>query len=244
MNVVSLGFFCSIAMDIGELGLRKNSFPFDWVISDIEMVVFAIKNKFDKFMLYENLFQLKSDKKIYYDSFYKIYFYHDFNKYKPLKQQYNKVYNKYKRRINRFLTIIKQPTIFIRYINPEKSINGKYTELAYLENHYEEINDLIKSFNDKNEIIFVGDDNCISSKITIFNVPIDKDDTVCRRPLYSNQKLYNRLISVFDDDKVKNLKIYRRKQIQKKIIKPFKKINSLFKRIFLNEYIHDKIINK
>lgn len=38
MNYISLGYFCSIAMDLEKLGLRNESLPFDWVISDFEGV--------------------------------------------------------------------------------------------------------------------------------------------------------------------------------------------------------------
>ena len=45
MKYISLGYFCSIAIDLEKLGLRTESSPFDWVISDFEGVMLAIQVK-------------------------------------------------------------------------------------------------------------------------------------------------------------------------------------------------------
>jgi len=42
MHYISLGYFCSIAMDLEKLGLRTESSPFDWLISDFEGVIRAL----------------------------------------------------------------------------------------------------------------------------------------------------------------------------------------------------------
>ncbi len=33
-HVISLGFFCSPALELKKLGFRDASYPFDWVISE------------------------------------------------------------------------------------------------------------------------------------------------------------------------------------------------------------------
>ena len=34
-HFISLGYFCSVAMELERFGLRSESGPFDWVISDM-----------------------------------------------------------------------------------------------------------------------------------------------------------------------------------------------------------------
>ena len=48
MNYISLGYFCSVASELERYGLRGESYPFDWVISDFGGVVEAIQNNFTK----------------------------------------------------------------------------------------------------------------------------------------------------------------------------------------------------
>ena len=100
-NYISLGYFCNIASDLEELGFRNTSSPFDWEISVFEGVISAIDNRFNNFMNYEDLIQSEEYPSHYYDPNYQIWFFHDFNKYEPLKKQYIKVRNKYNRRITR-----------------------------------------------------------------------------------------------------------------------------------------------
>lgn len=50
MHYISLGYFCSIAMELERLGLRSESSPFDWLISDFEGVIHAIENHFEDFL--------------------------------------------------------------------------------------------------------------------------------------------------------------------------------------------------
>lgn len=54
-NFISLGYFCDVAKDLEQLGLRDVSSPFDWCISDFRGVVAAIENNFHDFMNIELL---------------------------------------------------------------------------------------------------------------------------------------------------------------------------------------------
>ena len=50
-NVVSLGFFCSPAIELNNLNLRKSSQPFDWLISSkFNQVLELINNGFEDFL--------------------------------------------------------------------------------------------------------------------------------------------------------------------------------------------------
>lgn len=124
INFISLGYFCGVAQDLEALGLRDASYPFDWCISNYEGVIKAIDNRFSDFMAYENLSQSAETRKHYMDTAYEIFFFHDFSQYKSLDEQYFLVKEKYRRRINRFLKRIEQPTCFVRYIANESTWGG------------------------------------------------------------------------------------------------------------------------
>lgn len=124
MNYISLGYFCSVASELEKLGLRTESSPFDWVISDFEGDINNIKNHFADYLDYIFLSQDKQNREIYKNIKYNICFFHDFNKYTSLKKQLPHVAEKYNRRIERFYKSITSPTLFIRYISDEEVING------------------------------------------------------------------------------------------------------------------------
>ena len=48
-NIISLGFFCSVATEIERIGMRSCSYPFDCVISDFKNVEDMIENHFQNF---------------------------------------------------------------------------------------------------------------------------------------------------------------------------------------------------
>ena len=59
-HFVSLGYFCSIAMDLDSFGLRDESLPFDWIISDsFACIIESIKNRFSAFLDYSQFYQSK-----------------------------------------------------------------------------------------------------------------------------------------------------------------------------------------
>ena len=54
-NIVSLGCFCSAAMELERIGLRNCSLPFDWVISgNLNLMLDLIENNFIGFAEKEN----------------------------------------------------------------------------------------------------------------------------------------------------------------------------------------------
>lgn len=86
-NVISLGFFCSVASEIEKIGLRSSSYPFDWLISDFKGVIAVIENHFEDFMSYENMAQHELYPSFYKDTKYGMQFYHDFDEYHSLKNK-------------------------------------------------------------------------------------------------------------------------------------------------------------
>ena len=237
MNYISLGHFCSVALELEKFGLRTESSPFDWLISDFESVISAIETHFDDFLNYDHLSQDKKLHYLYYDSKYKCSFHHDFDKYAPLKKQLPVVQSKYARRINRFYKTIQEPTLFIRYISSKQNEEGKSKELVWIEENYDRIISLLKSFNKDNDILFIANEDVTSEMLTIYNVEKDENDSVARQPFCKSPVLFEMFSSIDFPNKEANIARYNKKY--SKINKVPRKIKAILKKIFLKEYIHD-----
>lgn len=232
-HVISLGYFCSVALELERIGLRDAAYPFDWCISDFSGVIALIENEFSELFDFKWLEQYKPSMNIYRNSKYNIEFYHDFSAYKSLEEQLVSVKEKYRRRINRFYKDIKEPTLFVRYIDDKKDNNGEFQELKWIEENKDKIGGVLKSYCKYNEIIYVGN-SCLSSEIiNIFSVEKDKNDNVARRPLEKNKELELLLSTIDCTSRQKNVEIYKDKERQKKKIS-----------VKLNNKIEEKIIYK
>lgn len=238
-NFISLGYFCEVAQDLEELGLRNTSSPFDWEISEFRGVMKAIQNNFEGFMERDNLIQSENLREHYYDSKYGIWFFHDFNKYETLDSQYPSVYDKYKRRITRFKKNITEPTLFFRYIENEPSM---YNELQWVEDNYEQIVTTIKKFNSHNDIIFIGNDGVESDKFKIYHVKPEKNDVVSRHPIINNKELFEIVKNYEVPHQIENIQRFQKK-LHKRQSLSYKlniKIKNVINKITLTPYTHDK----
>lgn len=243
-HYISLGYFCSVAMELERIGLRSESSPFDWCISDFEGVINAIENRFEKWLDYDFLLQSASARENYFNKRYKIWFFHDFDKYHSLEKQLPNVINKYNRRIDRFYKSIQRPTLFFRYISDEElNDDGKSKELEYIEKNHTKILLLLKSFNKNNDIIYIGNNGVRSNVINIYNVEKDANDCVARKPLEKNASLFDLCMSFEYEPRKRNIDVFNVKQ--KKKNNPFnriyKKVFSFLKRKMFHEYIHEHI---
>ena len=238
MNYISLGYFCSVAIELARFGIREESSPFDWLISDFKGVISAIEKNFEDFLTYDYLSQDKKHPNIYRNTKYNIDFYHDFNPYCELKQQLPNVQAKYIRRITRFYESVKSPTLFVRYISDECKIEGKSKELIWIEDNYDYIIALLKSFNSNNDILFIANEGVTSDKIKIYNVNKDVNDTVARHPFSKNTFLFEKFNSIDFPNKKNNIKRYKKKYGI--ISKIRKKTNALLKKMFIKAYAHEK----
>lgn len=239
-NIISLGFFCSTALELERIGLRSNSNPFDWILSyDISKVIYLINNKFEDFLNIKYLKQYRSNPNFYVNTKYDIHFYHDFDKYKTLEEQIEDIDNKYRRRINKFYEVIKSKTLFVRYISSKE-------ECIYIEENLHKILKVLRSFNQENDIIFVANEDIKSDKLEIFNVEVDNEDTVARKFIEKNIKLEKYLTSnIYDYKKrVENLNVYSRKQKRKKLLKIPNKCINLIKKNILKIKIHSNIYER
>ena len=154
-QAVSLGFFCSPAMELQRISRRHTSSPFDWLISEkLSVVLTLIDNGFEDFLTAEYFCQLQDHPQIYRNTKWNVDFYHDFSPLKSFSSQYDAFRKKYERRIRRFYETIKTPTLFIRYVFAD--------EIPYLNENYASIVAALQKYNPANDIIFVSNavNNC------------------------------------------------------------------------------------
>ena len=186
-HYVSLGWFCSVALELERIGLREASLPFDWIGTErMETVITLIEDRFEGFLTYEDLAQDASDRARYYDTRRDIPFYHDFDAYHPLADQLPGVRRRYARRIERFYRIIKEPTLFIRYLSGDE-------DLRWIEANQERILATLRSFHPGNDILYIADDTLKSDAVELYSVSADESDTVARHPFDKNERLRGRL---------------------------------------------------
>ena len=236
-NIISLGFFCSVASELERLGLRSISSPFDWILSDFEELMSCMKDDFSDFLKSENLLQYDTNPSFYYDEFYKMHFYHDFKPDIPLKYQIDLVSKKYARRIERFKIDILKPTLFFRYIENQD-------EADYISDNFNEIKTFFKKYNKENDVIFISNSDIYAS-FDLFKVEKDENDTVARMFVKNNRELEYLLKSQIID-------VHTRKENHKKYYmkKLNKKKNSLLSKFKLKKdspiivYKHPKIYSQ
>ncbi len=126
-------------------------------------------------------------------------------------------------------------------ISDEKTTEGISRELTYIEENYDLIINLLKSYNKDNDILFIANNGVTSSKLTIYNVPIDKNDTVARNPICENSVLYNKFSNVELPDKDENIKRYLAKEKNKKRLQNRikRKLKFTYKKLFFKQYSHE-----
>lgn len=242
-QVISLGYFCSVASELERLGYREASYPFDWCISSFKGVIEAIQNHFNDYFAYEMLSQHDQIREHYRNDAYDIQFFHDFNRYQSLEKQLENVKKKYEKRIERFYRDIQTPTLFIRYISNEKrTFDGHSEELVWVEAHIDEIRALLKSFHPDNEIIFVANEELSSEILEIYSVQKDENDLVARKPFEKNRELFQVLEMVAVSNKEQNIAFYEKKQRKKKnkILFFGRRVKEHLKHMYLKEYHHSK----
>ena len=218
-HFVSLGHFCSVAMDLEALGLREASLPFDWNIDlDLPKLLDCIRNGFDGFLEEDELEQSREDPSHYMNR-YGVQFFHDFDPYRSLAEQLPAVQEKYRRRISRFYETVKEPTLFLRYITDAvKDAQGEPTEVRYLQTHYDEVLALLRSFNPANDLLLIANEGCAALP-SLYTVRPDAGDIVARTPRRANPAL-GALLSGFSvpnqaENRRKGARAARRRKLTK-----------------------------
>lgn len=145
-NCISLGWYCGTASSMSRYGLRNHSGPFDWYFSDLKSVLKLMETDFYDFMKKENLYIDADNPKIFHDKKYGFLCNHDIQN--DFETEYEEIYQKYIRRVKRFLQDVRQPTLFIRAVRSDK-------EISYIEENTKYIYEIIKRSNSDNEIVFL-----------------------------------------------------------------------------------------
>lgn len=189
-NIVSLGHFCSPAIEFERIERRGQSLPFDWLITpQLEIVMMLISNYFEDFLNPDYFYQLRMYPQYYRNVKWNIDFYHDFSPLKPFSNQYQTFVEKYSRRIARFYKTISSPTLFVRYVTAE--------DIPFILEHQETIVQQLKSFHPDNKIIYISnsDQKWNSDGLPVYFVERDADDTVSRHFLKKNPALLSEILA-------------------------------------------------
>ena len=125
--IIPIGWGCLNAYNLRKNKLQRESLPFDWIwISDIPQITNLISSKFQNFMKKDNLQFVRhnGDADIYRDISTRIEYWHDFMIGEDFDKSYDKIYQKYQRRINRMFYHIKrsESVLWVRYLRifPDK----------------------------------------------------------------------------------------------------------------------------
>ena len=200
--IVSLGSFCSPAMEFERFNRRQFSLPFDWLITpQLSTVVKLINNGFEDFLNEEYMFQFKEYPQYYKNKKSGIDFYHDFSPFKTFDSQIDNVTKKYNRRIERFYEVIKQPTLFLRYISEG--------EKECISENYESTLKTLQKFNPENNIIFVANIDIresLNPELPIYYVEKDLGDGVSRKFLSANDELLQYILENVEEATTKKAK--------------------------------------
>ena len=241
-SVVSLGYFCSVASEIERMGLRTHSGPFDWqACVDFKKRIELIDTHFKEFFEHlneEGLYQKVSEPQIYFMKAVGVFLVHDFTMYKSLAEQLPAVREKYERRVASFYRQIAQKTLFIYYVNTDKDVD-------YINQNIDCIKSILRKFNPHNEIIFVANlDKHLDMTPTYYVVP-DTGDVVARKFLNKNEELKLFLENLpFDEEQRRtNMKFHKKKELKKKLRKPYMKLKRYLDNVSKKTYIHTLRIN-
>ncbi|MBE5812501.1 MAG: hypothetical protein E7314_02450 [Clostridiales bacterium] len=145
-NCISLGWFCGTASAMSTLGLRCFSGPFDWCHSNLDSILKIIETDFTDFMLKDNLKIVPDQHNYLIDTKYEFYYYHDIKS--NLETEYQAIYDKYNRRITKFIEASKKTTCFFRAVRSNE-------EIEYIKENKEYIFNTIRKNNSNNEIVFL-----------------------------------------------------------------------------------------
>lgn len=241
-NVISLGYFCSVASEIERMGLRTHSGPFDWqACVDFKKRIELIDTWFKEFfenLNEEGLYQKVSEPQIYFMKAVGVFLVHDFTMYKSLAEQLPEVRRKYERRVASFYRQIAKKTLFIHYVNKDNDVD-------YINHNIDYIRKTLRKFNPGNEIIFVANLDKHLDVVPTYYVTPDSGDVVARKFLNKNEelKLYLENLPFDEEQRRINMKFHKKKELKKNLRKPYMKLKRYLDNVLKKTYIHTLRIN-
>lgn len=209
---ISLGFCCWVAMDLRRYGLRSFSSPFDFIKSfSFENVIGLINNKFQSFIDPQYLLICEEDSRKFINTKVKLRFVHELRKGDILEKKLPELTEKYERRIERFFSAISEPTLFFRYLYDQDDYD-------WTEKNIEFVMSTLKSFNQDNNIIFIGEEEIIENQLMIYKVKKDRPH-IATDPIDKNRDL-REIISkgiINEADRSLNLEFNEQTEIVKRM---------------------------
>jgi len=120
VEFISLGCFCAVSNALQLLGLKKNSYPFDWVRSSTEGIIHTLDMQFEDFLTYST-YNIKNQYVVFGGTRWGGSFWHH-NLEVPLTK------SDMERRISRFYgrgnVPARKPRFFVRVANSSREINA------------------------------------------------------------------------------------------------------------------------
>lgn len=236
-HIVSLGYFCGVALELERIGLRDASGPFDWVIAPWAGVAELLTSGFDDLFEADAFEQDPRTPEHYRNSKYGIAFYHDFDRWISFDAQLPNVREKYERRIERFYANASDPTLFVRYVRDENEVDELRDTLPA-------VISLLRELNCDNDVLLVGNDS-LDPHLLNYVFACDEGDVVARRFLDNSPELAQRLINGFPDERrKKNLAWYSVKESRKansSAACKLKRASLEAKKILVPAYRHSRI---
>ena len=123
---ISIGLNCDVSIELRKRNIKTFTFPFDWNIKNYESIYLLLKDNFkhlfdkDKLLYTEFTDQYNKKNKIVVNTYYDFIFVHDFL---INEDNYDEVYKKYNRRIERFNQILNDPNNNIFFVYDINLIN-------------------------------------------------------------------------------------------------------------------------
>ena len=190
-HVISLGYFCSTALELQRYGLRDGSYPFDWNISTIRPTLAMVESGFGGFLERDRLYRDAAHPGIIRDTGSGINLYNDFDPALSIEEQYEVVRKKYSRRIQRFQRATTEPTLFVRYMLD-------FDEFAYLDANMSDVMALLRRTNPQNDLLLVGNADLPTTcgGLKVYAVAVDDGDVVARKFMRKNAQLSRRLLGL------------------------------------------------
>lgn len=146
-SFVSLGWNCAIAASMEKFGLRSWSGPFDWIVSkDLPGLLSVMEKDFQNFMVLKNLELCDQRHEIFADQSCGFKFMHEGNLFD--REQYEAVYEKYQRRIRRFLKEAERSICFLRYVECADEIDYVVKNVTY-------VRTVVERHSKNNQIVFL-----------------------------------------------------------------------------------------
>jgi len=176
-HVISLGYFCSTALELERFGFRDGSYPFDWVICNcFESALELLESGFDGVLDAQNLQRDRTHAYIVHSVRPSVDLYHDFDPRLPIEDQLDLVRAKYRRRVRRLEQAMARGALFVRYV-------AASDEFDYLRENMPSVLSRLRRFHPANDLLFIGDvslpPECAG--IPIYRVKADEGDVVARR---------------------------------------------------------------